>query len=54
MLLNPELGHICQTIKELPVEINGDPESIARDKDNIVWWRCIYVENLLSDKKMAR
>lgn len=38
MLLNPELGHICQTIKELPIEINGDPEAVARDIDNIWWW----------------
>lgn len=42
MLLNPELGHICQTIKELPIEINGDPEAVQRDLDNIGWWREIY------------
>lgn len=37
MVLNDELGHICQTIKELPIEINGDPEALARDSDNIQW-----------------
>lgn len=42
MVLNPELGHICQTIKELPIEINGDPEAAAADKDNTDWFRNIY------------
>ena len=44
MVLNPELGHICQTIKELPVEINGDSTSLAIDQDNINYWRVIYNE----------
>lgn len=39
MILNPELGHICQTIKELPIEINGDPEQITNDNNNIEWLR---------------
>lgn len=42
MLLNPELGHICQTIKELPIEINGDPEALKRDMENIRRWRGKY------------
>lgn len=39
MILNPKLGHICQTIKEMPIEINGDPEALKRDNENIKIWR---------------
>ena len=45
MVLNPELGHICQTIKEMPIEINGDPESLKRDQENIKIWRMIKNAN---------
>ena len=39
MLLNPKLGHICQTIKEMPIEINGDSEKLKRDSLNIEYWK---------------
>ena len=45
MVLNDELGHICQTIKEMPIEINGDPEAVARDIDNIQWLGVYYNAN---------
>ena len=38
MMLDPELGHICQTVKEMPIEINGDTEALLRDELNIKWW----------------
>jgi len=44
MLLNPKLGHICQTIKEMPIEINGDLEKLKRDSINIKYWK-EYVNN---------
>jgi hypothetical protein len=39
MVLNPALGHICQTIKEMPIEINGDIKAYDNDIKNIEWWR---------------
>ena len=45
LVLNPELGHICQTVKEMPIEINGEEEKVKRDKENIEYWRTIYNAN---------
>lgn len=46
MLINPALGHICQTVKEMPIEINGDSEQVKRDEENIEYWRKIYYEGI--------
>lgn len=43
-LLNDKLGRICQTIKEMPIEINGDPDRNKRDLYNIDFWKG-YIRN---------
>lgn len=43
-LLNDNLGRICQTIKEMPIEINGDPKKNKRDLYNIEFWKG-YINN---------
>lgn len=43
-VLNDKLGHICQTIKEMPIEINGDADKLKRDNENVNYWK-EYIKN---------